>query len=131
VFLLDTDTLIFMLRAHPGVAGRTRLQPSGAMRMSVISLAELLHGARKSKRTESELALARDLAVTIPVVEVDVATADVYAFVKARMETMGTRLDDLDILIASTAIRMGYTLVTHNLRHFERIDGLTVEDWTR
>ncbi len=99
--------------------------------MSVISLAELLHGARKSKRTESELALARDLAVTIPVVEVDVATADVYAFVKARMETMGTRLDDLDILIASTAIRMGYTLVTHNLRHFERIDGLTVEDWTR
>jgi tRNA(fMet)-specific endonuclease VapC len=41
----------------------------------------------------------------------------------------GEPLDDIDLLIAGTAIANGLVLVTHNRQHFDRISGLTVEDW--
>jgi tRNA(fMet)-specific endonuclease VapC len=48
---------------------------------------------------------------------------------KADLERAGVRLSDLDLQIASIALEYGVPLVTHNLRHFERVPGLTIEDW--
>lgn len=52
-----------------------------------------------------------------------------YAKIKAGAEAAGKMLDDFDILIATTAIVNGCILVTNNIKHFERINGLTIENW--
>lgn len=49
--------------------------------------------------------------------------------IKAKLRTEGKMLDDFDILIAATAIVNDCVLVTNNIKHFERIDGLTIENW--
>ena len=54
-----------------------------------------------------------------------------YARLRVRLEQQGTPLDDFDLLIAATALQEDLTLVTANKRHFERIEGLRLEDWDR
>lgn len=131
MYLIDSDTLVFYMRGDPTVIRKIASLAAGSMAMSVISLGELFYGAQESKSVHDPIAQVRRLAGIIPVLGLEAKTMEVYAVIKARMESRGTRLDDMDILIASTAISMRYTLVTHNARHFERIDGLSFEDWTR
>ena len=54
-----------------------------------------------------------------------------YARLRVQLERRGESIDDFDLLIAATALTAGYTLVTHNLKHFDRIEGLRTEDWDR
>lgn len=49
---------------------------------------------------------------------------------KARLQSLGQSLDDMDLAIASIALSIGAGVATHNVRHFERLDGLNVEDWS-
>ncbi len=65
--------------------------------------------------------------------KIDVSPAIIEAFgsLKARLETDGRRLDDFDIVIAATAITLGYRLVTNNEKHFARIDGLEIDNWAK
>lgn len=53
-----------------------------------------------------------------------------YGRIRAQLEQQGNRLEDMDLLIAATALANDYTLVSHNIRHFSRIPGLKLEDWT-
>ena len=50
---------------------------------------------------------------------------------KARLERLGERLDDMDIVVGSVALSVGAAVATRNVRHFTRIEGLAVDDWTR
>lgn len=50
---------------------------------------------------------------------------------RARLESIGKPLDDFDLLIGATAIAHGMTLVTNNTRHFQRLKGIKLEDWTK
>ena len=62
-------------------------------------------------------------------VDVSRTVVETFALLRVQLEREGQRLDDFDILIAATALNLGYTLVTDNVRHFERIPGLRVENW--
>jgi len=55
---------------------------------------------------------------------------DVYAKEKARLRRAGLLVDDFDILIGSTAVANSMIMVTNNVNHFNRIDKITIEDWT-
>jgi tRNA(fMet)-specific endonuclease VapC len=57
------------------------------------------------------------------------AVVETFGELKADLEQDGQRLDDFDLLIASTALMLGYRLVTNNERNFQRIGGLDVENW--
>ena len=70
----------------------------------------------------------KELFFTIPVSE---AIIDVYAKIRATLELQGIRIDDIDLLIASTAIYHNLIVVTHNVKHFERIPGVQVTDWEK
>lgn len=70
----------------------------------------------------------KELFSTIPVSE---AIIDVYAKTRATLELQGIRIDDIDLLIASTAIYHDLIIVTHNVKHFERIPGVRVTDWEK
>lgn len=129
MYLLDTDTLVYVLK---GVATVVRaLEERGAepMAISVITQGELLYGARKSARRQQNLARVRRLSESLPVADVTPAVMETYAELKASLDRRGLPLDDFDLIIAATAMMLGATLVTNNTKHFSRIDGLPLENW--
>jgi tRNA(fMet)-specific endonuclease VapC len=63
------------------------------------------------------------------VLSFDVSAAAVYGPLRAQLEAAGRPLAEPDLRIASIALARGLTLVTGNVRHFERVPGLQVESW--
>jgi tRNA(fMet)-specific endonuclease VapC len=59
------------------------------------------------------------------------AAAEIYGPLRSELGVKGKRLDEPDLRIASIALAHGLILVTGNVRHFDRVPGLTVEDWLR
>ena len=131
MYLIDTDILVYSLKGHSQVMEHLRKTATAPKAVSVISYGELLYGARKSARTDENLARVRRLGEVLPVIEVSPAIMEAFGSLKARLEQDGRRLDDFDLVIAATAITIGYRLVTNNERHFARIDGLHLENWVK
>lgn len=129
MYLIDTDILVYSLKGHERVVEHLRRTATVPKAISVVCYGELLYGARRSQRSEENLARVRRLGEILPVVEVSPAIMEAFASLKARLEKAGRRLDDFDLVIAATAIALGYCLVTNNDRHFARIEGLPLENW--
>ena len=73
----------------------------------------------------------RRVAELFPVIEVTRPVIETFAGLKVDLEREGQRLDDFDLIIASTALVLNYRVVTNNERHFSRIPGIRIENWTR
>jgi tRNA(fMet)-specific endonuclease VapC len=91
---------------------------------------ELRYGhARSDRRTDSDRLLAEFLAPGIAVLPFDAEDATHAGDIRAVLESKGTPIGHYDCLIAAQARRRGATLVTANVREFERVPGLLVTDW--
>jgi len=99
------------------------------MCISSITLAELLHGAEKSERTEHNLHQIEDFFSRLDVLEYGKKSAAHYGSIRANLERKGTIIGVNDLHIAGHARSEGLTLVSNNLREFERVDGLLIENW--
>ena len=130
MYLLDTDTVIYTLKGVAEVVESLERRRESPIAISVITEGELLYGARKSARPRQNLARVRRLAETIPVIEVTRGVIETFADLKASLDRRGQPLDDFDLIIAATASMLGATLVTNNTKHFSRIRGLPLENWT-
>lgn len=97
--------------------------------VSAITIAELLYGAYNSANIEKNINKVKEFEEVINIVELDRKCLESYAQIKVRLKSEGKILDDFDILIAATAIVNDCILVTNNIKHFERIDGLMIENW--
>ena len=131
MYLLDTDTIIYALKGEPEVVEHFREKAEQPKALSVITHGELLYGAMKSGRRQQNLAKIRRVAELFPVVPVSQSVMETFASLKAELETKGKRVDDFDLVIAATAILLGYRLVTNNERHFRGIPALEIENWTQ
>ena len=131
MFLIDSDILVFLLRGNQRVTERFEAHAADPKALSVISYGELLYGAMKSARPVENTAKVRRIAGLLPVIDVSPAVMETFASLKAELEKQGKRVDDFDLMIASTAIHLSYTLVTNNVRHFRDVPGRTVENWAR
>ena len=96
--------------------------------LSEISLAELYVGIFKSGKTAFQT-VVEYLEETFMALSIS-PCLKTYARIRSQLESRGIRLADMDLFIAATAITNGYTLITHNVKHFSRIPGLKLEDWT-
>ncbi len=131
-FLLDTNVCIRLInRTSPRAMKRLRESDPSAIRLSIVTRAELLFGARNSARIDANLAIADQFCAPYPVLVLDEACARHYAIVRADLTQRGTPIGSNDYLIAATALAHDLTLVTHNTREFSRVVGLRVEDWER
>jgi predicted nucleic acid-binding protein len=130
MFLLDTDTVIYVLKGHEAVMTNLRRHLREAIRISVISLMELYYGAYKSQRVSINIARVRSLEERIEVLPLGKEIAEVFGIQKTKLEKAGTRLDDFDLLLACTALSRNLIMVTNNVRHFQRIEGLKLDNWT-
>jgi tRNA(fMet)-specific endonuclease VapC len=129
-FLIDTDTVIFSLKGNESVNANFRLQRDAPKMLSVITYGELVYGAKKSARVDKNLAVVRRVAELFPIIDVTPAIMDTFGDLKAGLQKRGKPLDDMDLLIAATAMNYGLVLVTNNLKHFKRIKGLDLVNWS-
>lgn len=97
--------------------------------MTAISVGELSYGAQKSARPAKNLARLDVLLAQLVILPFTEGAGWRFGALKARLESLGQRLDDSDLQIGCTVLDKGVPLLTHNRRHFDRIPGLQIEDW--
>ncbi|WP_445371309.1 type II toxin-antitoxin system VapC family toxin [Methylomonas sp. HW2-6] len=132
IYMLDTNMLIYLIKNKPPtVAERINTLPAGStLCMSFVTYAELLKGAERSQRKEKVLTQLGQLLRIVPVeYAVDGALCRHYASQFTRLKSAGTSIGANNLWIACHALAIGARLVTHNVREFERFEGLAVEDW--
>ncbi len=130
MYLLDTDTIIYSLKGHEAVQKNLSTHIDDPMSLSVISLMELYYGAYKSQKVTSNLSKIRILEKTFEIIPAGTESAEIFGILKTDLEKSGNPLDDFDLIIAACAMTYNLTLVTNNYRHFERIDGLKLANWS-
>ena len=91
---------------------------------------ELRHGAlRRDDGGTLWRRIERELLGRLDILDVGLDEALLAGELLAGLSSTGQKIDVEDVLIAATALTQGFTVVTNNVRHFERIPGLRVEDW--
>ncbi|MFN0165470.1 MAG: type II toxin-antitoxin system VapC family toxin [Bryobacteraceae bacterium] len=129
-YLLDTNICIYIAKRRPPtvLARFEQLQP-GDIGMSVITLFELSYGAWKSDRPEKTLEAIHSLTRLIPVVPLDASTSGHCGRLRADLERKGRSIGAYDLLIAAQALSLDVIMVTNNVREFDRVPGLKMENW--
>lgn len=136
LYVLDTDMLTLIEEGH-SVAGRRFLeQPSESVAITVLSVEEQLSGwytqVRKAKRPErlawaySRLAETVRFLARVRILNYDEAAMKRYEEFRKRK----VKMSRMDMRIAATTMEHGAVLVTRNVRDFERIPGIQLEDWS-
>jgi len=128
-YLIDTDIIIYSLKNDETVQRRFRETLTIPKSISVITYGELVYGARKSKHIERNLAVTYRIAELFQILNIDRSIMDVFGDLKSNLAKKGTIIDDMDILIAATALSHNLVLVTNNIRHFAKVTDLKIENW--
>jgi tRNA(fMet)-specific endonuclease VapC len=130
MYLIDSDILIYSLKGNEIVKNNFKDRLNVPKSISVISYGELYFGAKKSKYIEKNLAAVRQISESFPIIEVKKSIMETFGDLKAKLQSNGLNIPDLDLIIASTALTMNNILVTNNEKHYNKIPGLMLENWT-
>ncbi len=98
---------------------------------TVVNAFELFHGAYKSKQSSANLSATRGLLGSLRLVDLSVKAAERAGEVLAQAQKSGQNIEIRDLLIGCIAREEGLSLLTHNVKHFQKIPGLTVVDAAR
>lgn len=133
MYLLDTDILSNLLKRAPSTTLIVKLAsvPAEQQFTSSITLGELVYGAYKARARTAELLeqIAVTLLPNLEVLPFDASAARRYGEIRAELEQQGTPLADADLRIAAIALAHRLRVVTGNVRHFQRVSGMVVENW--
>ena len=128
-YMLDTNIVIYVIKRRPIQLLEVFNRHTGQMCISSITLAELLHGAEKSAKPEHNLRQVEDFVSRLEVLDYGPKAAAHYGDIRADLERKGAPIGVNDLHIAGHARGEGLTLVTNNLREFERIEALRLDNW--
>jgi tRNA(fMet)-specific endonuclease VapC len=128
-YLLDTNIVIYVIKQRPLAVLAVFNQQHGRMAISSITLAELIHGAEKSSDVARNMGVVEDFVSRLTVLPYDDKAAWHDGNIRATLEKAGQPIGVNDLHIAAHARSLGLTLVTNNLREFERVQGLLLENW--
>ena len=132
IYMLDTNIIIYLLKNKPpeAIQRLNALDDNSKICMSFITYAELLKGAEKSTHKSQVIKQIKNLAQPINVEFVtNEKLCESYASNFTRLKDAGTQIGANDLWIACHAISLGATLVTNNVRAFELIKELNIENW--
>ena len=129
MYLLDTNTLIYFFKGQGRVAQNVLSVAPGETFLPYIAVYEIQTGIAKSKHPEKLRQDLENFLAMVSVLPFGLAESRSAARIRAHLETAGTPIGPYDVLIAATALANGLTLVSRNLREFNRIEGLRVVDW--
>lgn len=128
-YLLDTNIVIYVIKRRPLALLQIFNEHAGHMAISSITLAELLHGAEKSNAPARSLAVVEDFCSRLEVLPYGPKAAQHYGSIRAALEKRGQTIGVNDLHIAAHARSEGLTLVSNNLREFERVEALQLANW--
>jgi len=130
-YLLDTNICIYLLNGNESLKKRVREIGVFSISISNVTLAELYFGAYNSKKVDKNLQRINLFKKNLAVYSDSDESAEAFGQFKSRSRSEGKIIDDFDILIASIAFTNNCVLVTNNPNHFERIEGLQIENWMK
>lgn len=129
LFMLDTNICIYAMK-RPSDRLRERFNANAEhLSISSVTLCELHYGAEKSARRSENLQTIENFAARLDVLPFPPSAAADYGEIRAALERTGRPASANDMLIGAHARAEGLTLVTNNMREFERMPGLRVENW--
>lgn len=127
--MIDTNIAIFYLKGKFDLENKFVGLLADDCFISEITLAELKFGVENSERPDKNRKALDNFLTGVQILPI-FGALDLYAQEKARLRKAGTRIDDFDLLIGVTSIINNLVMVTNNTGHFERINGINLEDWT-
>jgi len=131
MFCLDTNIVIYYQNNHPKVVQKLLSVPDSNICITHITVAELYYGVFKSKLQNYNLENLNDFLNEIKIVNSSYESDKIFVVQKAISRKSRNVIADLDLIIASICLANKLILVTNNTKHFENINGLKLEDWTR
>ena len=132
MFIFDTDIYTNVIRKVPSetLINRLKKVPRRDQFTTTITIGEVYYGIMKVSEKTKFLKLFEDVLLPrATILSFDFSAAKKYGEIRSLLEKQGTPLAHADLQIASIALSMNMTLITGNLKHFQRIPGLAVENW--
>ncbi len=133
-YLLDTNICVYLINRKPQYEAVLRHMDGLAYNdilISAITIAELRYGVANSTKPEQNREKFESFIERFDIVDFDDAAAAAYGRIRTELKNAGTPIGPLDTLIAAHAASLKCTLVTNNVREFERVPGLKIENWTQ
>ncbi len=134
IWLLDTDTLAFLIDRAPGaerIKRRLSGRSPGEVRLSAITLSEVHYGLASGDVSLERRGALGELVALLQVDDYPAAAARDFGEIRVALERAGRRIGPYDLLIAAHARHIGAVLVTNHEREFRRVPGLTVQNWLK
>ena len=128
-YLLDTNIVIYTIKNRPDTLREIFNQHDGQMGISAVSWGELVFGAEHSQQPERNLADIEAMSARLDVLPFDEKAAVHIGQLRAELYRRGTPIGPYDMMIAGHARSLGLILVTNNIKEFERVPGLRIENW--
>jgi tRNA(fMet)-specific endonuclease VapC len=129
-YLLDTNICIYIIKKRPEtVFEKFKLCLPGSIAISSITMAELQYGINKSTNPKKNQQALEQFLLPLDILEFSTKAAIEYGIIRDNLEKKGTPIGPLDLLIAAHARSIGTVLVTNNVKEFDRVENLEVENW--
>jgi tRNA(fMet)-specific endonuclease VapC len=128
-YMLDTDSVSYALRGKGNVGARILQHKPSELCISSVTLGELRFGGHKSNSKKLHKLIDTFTASVVPR-DFDIEAADEYGRVAADLAKAGTPIGAFDTMIGAHALAKKLIVVTNNARHFSRVKGLKIENWT-
>lgn len=130
IYLLDTNVCIIYLKGRSSSVSNyiDNLKVDKIAVCSVVK-SELFYGSIRSNNPQKSLKIQKLFLEQFVSLPFDDSCAEIYAKIRADLANAGTPISSNDLQIAAIALANNLILVTHNVREFSRIEGLTIEDW--
>ncbi len=129
-YLLDTNIVIYTIKNRPPVVREKFKLYQGQMAVSTVTVGELIFGAERSAKPEQNQVDIDGMLARLDILHFDEKAAVHFGQIRAELYTAGTPIGPYDMMIAGHARSQGLILVTNNIKEFERVQGLRLENWT-
>ena len=130
-YMLDTDMCSYIIRERPeSVRQRFKTLAMEQLCVSVVTYAELIYGVERSSSKRVNRPVIEDFVRHLDVMDWDTVAADQYGVIRAKLEAAGTLIGAMDMMIAAHAKSIKGVLVTNNQKHFTKVKGLRIDNWT-
>lgn len=128
-YMMDTDTCIFLMKNITNVVEQFKGKRRKGIVISSITASELYYGVHNSKTPKELTVHLANFFIGVPVIDYSADAGDYYGRIRAELKRKNKIIGELDMLIAAHAKSEKLILVTNNTHEFERVSGLTLEDW--